>query len=155
MYTLKKSFKVETGHVLDTSYMGECQRFHGHSAKIVVSVCALGLNEDGMVMDFKLLKELFKPLYDKLDHRFLISERKAKRLLYPCEGDIGALCADFGIEVVSFNPTAENIAKWLYDSFNQSIRDYQNTNPGKFSGYLNYIEYWETENACVRYDPNY
>lgn len=146
MYTLKKEFVVETAHILDNSYMEECQRFHGHSAKIVVAIASIGLNEAGMVMDFKMLKELFMPLYRTLDHHCLVSENRMKQLKL-----------DFpGLQVVPFNPTAENIAKWLFDSFSDAItkaRVEHKIGGGNF--YLDYVEYWETSTACVRYDPNY
>ena len=146
MYTLKKEFRVETAHILDDSYMQECQMFHGHSVKIVVSICSLGLNKAGMVMDFKLLKELFMPLYKTLDHHCLISEERIKIL----KTDLP------GFQVVPFNPTAENIAAWLYNNFQKALNDYRAKHPEELGNfYLNYIEYWETENACVRYDPNY
>lgn len=151
MYTLKKEFRVETAHILDDSYMQECQRFHGHSAKIVVSICALGLNKAGMVMDFKLLKELFKPLYDTLDHHCLISETK-----YYHRSGVHQENINDGMVVVPFNPTAENIAAWLYNNFQKTLNEYRAEHPEELGNfYLNYIEYWETENACVRYDPNY
>ena len=146
MYTLKKEFVVETAHILDDSYMQECQRFHGHSAKIVVSICSLGLNNAGMVMDFKLLKELFMPLYKTLDHHCLISEERIKIMKTDMPG----------FQVVPFNPTAENIAAWLYNSFQKALNDYRAKHPGELGNfYLNYIEYWETEHACVRYDASY
>lgn len=152
MYTLKKEFRVETAHILDDSYMQECQMFHGHSAKIVVSICALGLNKAGMVMDFKLLKELFMPLYKTLDHHCLISEDKCSKVFRQAYDEI----IPFGFVKVPFNPTAENIAAWLYNNFQKTLDEYRAAHPGELGNfYLNYIEYWETENACVRYDPNY
>ena len=150
MYTLKKEFRVETAHILDNSYMSECQRFHGHSAKIVVSIAAMGLNDAGMVMDFKMLKELFKPLYDTLDHHCLISETK-----YYHRSGVHQENINDGMVVVPFNPTAENIAKWLYDSFSDILTKARVDKKITGNFYLDYIEYWETENACVRYDPNY
>ena len=144
MYKIKKTFCAETGHILDKSYMPECQRFHGHSAKIIVSIMSPRLNQDGMVIDFKLLKELFQPIYEKLDHHFLISEKSLNEYFPLYTPDI-----DAGLSIVPFNPTAENIAKWIFDSLKETMRT-------RFSEdfiILESIQYWETDGCCAEYNP--
>ncbi len=145
MYKIKKEFTVETGHILNKSYMPECQRFHGHSAKIVVSIMSPRLNQDGMVIDFKLLKELFQPIYDKLDHHFLISEESLREYFPLYTPDDNA-----GLTIVPFNPTAENIAKWIYDSLKESMKV-------RFGDddfiVLESLQYWETDGCCAEYNP--
>jgi len=55
-------------HIPD--YKGKCFYFHGHTAIIKLGVQGL-IREDGMVIDFKQLKEMLKKITDPLDHVYL------------------------------------------------------------------------------------
>jgi len=75
------------------NYKGKCENVHGHNWKVELSVVSDELDTQGMVADFKGLKEMLKGLLEELDHKNL--------------NDI-----DYFKKV---NPTSENIAKYLYD----------------------------------------
>ena len=85
MYRVKKTMEVAASH--DISFAGGTQTepVHGHNWKITVYCAAEELDADGMVVDFKLIKER---VIDRIDHRNLN-------------------------EVLPFNPTAENLARWI------------------------------------------
>lgn len=85
MYYIEKTFEVSASHRLSLSYESKCTRLHGHNWRITVYCRARELNADGMVVDFTEVKRL---VMDQLDHRNLN-------------------------EVLPFNPTAENIARWI------------------------------------------
>lgn len=87
MYYIQKTLDVSASHHLTLTYESKCTRVHGHNWKITVFCKARELDENGMVADFAHIKELIQ---DKLDHRELN-------------------------EVLSFNPTAENIVRWIVD----------------------------------------
>lgn len=72
-------------HRLELSYPSKCSNPHGHNWVITVYCRASELNPDGMVCDFTKIKEM---VHNYLDH------------------------GDFN-ELLPFNPTAENIAKWV------------------------------------------
>lgn len=92
--SVTKIFKFEMAHQLDSCYAGECKNIHGHSYKLEVTFDG-ELNKDGMVMDFKEMKEIVQPLVDHFDHSFITKD-------------------DFNM-----NPTAENMAKYIFDKIRQ------------------------------------
>ena len=85
MYTVIKRLEVSAAHSLNLSYRSKCENLHGHNWIITVYCRSAELNADGMVVDFSLIKKAVK---ERLDHRNLN-------------------------EVLPFNPTAENIARWV------------------------------------------
>ena len=87
MYTVIKTIEVSGAHRLNLSYRSKCENLHGHNWKITVYCRSKELNRDGMVVDFSHLKYIIK---ERLDHRYII-------------------------DIVDFNPTAENIARWIAD----------------------------------------
>lgn len=86
-----KEFTIEAAHRLPGVPSGhKCGRLHGHSFRIAVYIRGPIEEETGWVMDFADLKQVFRPLYELLDHNYL--------------NDIE------GLE----NPTSENLARWLW-----------------------------------------
>lgn len=94
MYYLKKTIEVSGAHRLTLPYDSKCTRLHGHNWLITVHCKTRELNSEGMVIDFSEVKRLIR---DTLDHR--------------CLNDI-----------FSFNPTAENIARWVCEQIPHCYR---------------------------------
>lgn len=91
MYYVNKRMEIAGAHNLNLDYESKCRNIHGHNWVIVVYCKATELNHNGMVVDFKKVKDL---VHGKLDHAYIN-------------------------EVISpVNPTAENIAKWICDNLN-------------------------------------
>lgn len=65
-----KTFAFEAAHRL-LDYQGKCERLHGHSYKLAVTVDA-PVRPDGIAFDFVDLKRIVKTrVVDVLDHRYL------------------------------------------------------------------------------------
>ena len=88
---LYKDFSFEAAHRLPNVPEGhKCARLHGQSFLVRVSVDGPVGEQTGWVMDFADLKAAFRPLHDRLDHRYL--------------NEIA------GLE----NPTSEVLAQWIW-----------------------------------------
>lgn len=94
MYYIQKTMEISASHQLTLSYDSKCSHLHGHNWKITVFCKSAELNQDGMVIDFSEIK---KRIHGYLDH-----------------GNLN--------ELLPFNPTAENIARWVCDQIDKCYR---------------------------------
>lgn len=101
MYTIRKLFRFEAAHQLEDAYSEECNTVHGHSYICEVFCRAKELN-NGVVIDFKKLKEAVQPMIDNLDHTLIFKGFPYGR-------------SNKHVFLMHTNPTAENIAKMIYD----------------------------------------
>jgi len=82
---VSKKISFDAAHLLP-DYKGKCSRLHGHHWVVEVGVSG-EIGEDGMVVDFVVLKQALQPIIDNFDHHYLNN-------IIP-------------------NPTAENIAAYI------------------------------------------
>ena len=88
MYYVRKTLEISAAHRLKLSYESKCSTLHGHNWIITVECRSRELNADGMVVDFTKVK---RDIMETLDHKVIN-------------------------DVLPFNPTAVNIARWVVDS---------------------------------------
>jgi 6-pyruvoyltetrahydropterin/6-carboxytetrahydropterin synthase len=70
MYEVKIRAEFSAAHNL-REVGGKCESLHGHNFKVEVAVEAESLDEQGMVVDFRILKEHTRALVEGLDHKYL------------------------------------------------------------------------------------
>jgi 6-pyruvoyltetrahydropterin/6-carboxytetrahydropterin synthase len=88
MFYVTKEFIFDAAHNL-LSYHGKCEKLHGHTYKVQITVVGEPA-EEGMVIDFLELKAIARSkAIDLLDHSYIN-------------------------EIIS-QPTAENIARWIFE----------------------------------------
>jgi len=50
---------------------GKCESLHGHNFKVEVAVESASLDSQGLVIDFRILKEETRAVLEGLDHKYL------------------------------------------------------------------------------------
>ena len=70
MFTLCIRDSFAAAHRL-VGYKGKCEELHGHNFTVEVRVKGPDLQEDGMLMDFKVLKDYLHEILDVLDHKYI------------------------------------------------------------------------------------
>jgi 6-pyruvoyltetrahydropterin/6-carboxytetrahydropterin synthase len=131
MFQVTKEIQFCYGHRL-LDYDGKCRYFHGHNGKIQVQLSSETLDAKGMVRDFTEIKLVLQTWVDEeLDHRMILNFRDPMKDALRAAGE--------PIVLMDANPTAENIAKLIYDT-------------AKNKGLpVTAVTLWETPNSFATY----
>jgi 6-pyruvoyltetrahydropterin/6-carboxytetrahydropterin synthase len=116
--TIRKSFSA--AHLLK-EIGGKCEDLHGHNFIVEVSAAADTLNDEGLLIDFRLLKQWTDEFLNGLDHKYLNELEFFKGM----------------------NPSSERIARFLYERIGEKA--------GQANVHLTRVTVWESENARVSY----
>ncbi|HXG09379.1 MAG TPA: 6-carboxytetrahydropterin synthase [Gemmataceae bacterium] len=107
MYRVTREISFCYGHRL-LNYEGKCRHLHGHNGRAVLTLASARLDELGMVMDFTRIKQVVSRWIDEtLDHKMLLHKDDPALPLLRQLGE--------PVYVMEVNPTAENIARLIYD----------------------------------------
>ena len=120
MFVLKIVTDFASAHSL-RDYPGDCSRLHGHNWQVEVMVSSQVLDELGIAIDFREIKRQAKVVVKRLDHQYL-NEIKPFDVL---------------------NPTAENIAKYLFDEIGVLVNNKDVI--------VKEVTIWETPRSAVTY----
>ncbi|RSS83680.1 6-carboxytetrahydropterin synthase [Streptomyces sp. WAC06614] len=106
-FTVTKVLDFAYGHRL-VRYSGKCRHLHGHNGLLEVVLDSDRLDDKGMVIDFGQIKETVGTwVRDHLDHRLILCKEDPLIPLLEAAGEPVYVMAD--------NPTAENIAKEVWN----------------------------------------
>jgi 6-pyruvoyltetrahydropterin/6-carboxytetrahydropterin synthase len=98
MYHLKVFDYFSSAHFLK-GYQGKCESLHGHNWKVEAEVEGEKLDNLGMLIDFKILKEHLAEVLKEMDHTLLNNIEEFKNT----------------------NPSAELIAKYIYKNLGRLL----------------------------------
>jgi 6-pyruvoyltetrahydropterin/6-carboxytetrahydropterin synthase len=131
MFRVSREITFCYGHRL-LNYDGKCKHLHGHNGRAVITLASERLDDLGMVVDFGVLKRVVGGWIDeKLDHRMLLHRDDPALAYLKGQGE--------PVYVMDVNPTAENIAKLIFDF-------------AKGQGFpVVEVKLWETENCYATY----
>ncbi|MFM8288914.1 MAG: 6-pyruvoyl trahydropterin synthase family protein [Planctomycetaceae bacterium] len=131
MYFLTQELEFCYGHRL-IHYSGKCRFLHGHNGRVEVVLGGTRLDERGMLTDFGEIKRVLRTWIDtELDHKMLLHREDP---LLPLLRDAGQQ-----LFVMDANPTAENIARLIFDR-------------GQAEGLpMVEVRFWETSRSSATY----
>ena len=113
MYMITTTTHFDGAHFL-AGYDGKCRNIHGHRWGIKVTAAAETLSGDGsdraMVTDFSDLKKVLEGITDAFDHALIYEAGSLKETTRAALREEG-----FRMCEISFRPTAECLAKHIYD----------------------------------------
>jgi 6-pyruvoyltetrahydropterin/6-carboxytetrahydropterin synthase len=98
MYEVTVEADFSSGHYL-RNYHGRCENPHGHNYRVRVTLVGAELDKAGLLLDFKMLKQVMRPVIDRIDHQML--------------NDLEPF--------TTLNPSAENIARYFYEQTNEQL----------------------------------
>lgn len=70
MFTLGIKDSFAAAHKI-VGYKGKCEELHGHNFLVEVFISGEKLGDDGLLVDFKILKDYLKDVLDGLDHKYI------------------------------------------------------------------------------------
>ena len=98
MFEVTVDAGFSSGHYL-RNYRGKCENPHGHNYKVKVTLRGRELDHSGLLLDFKELKNVLRPVVEYLDHK-MINDLEPFTVI---------------------NPSAENLAKYFFDETNKQL----------------------------------
>lgn len=129
MFEVRVESDFAAAHFLQ-DYHGKCENLHGHNYKVYVHAKGNELDAGGMLLDFGVLKNSLRNICKILDHTNL--------------NDL----QENGKSVFNQNPSAERIAKFIFDKVKE---DLSNSGWNKHSEFVYAVDVFETSTSRARY----
>jgi 6-pyruvoyltetrahydropterin/6-carboxytetrahydropterin synthase len=132
MFEVSVDETFSAGHAL-RGYKGKCENPHGHNYKVRLTVQGPQLDSIGLLFDFVHLKQVLHGVIDGMDHKYLNDQ------------------APF----IELNPSAENIAKYLYDEVSRGLKEMAAVpaQDAKNAPRITSVTVWETDITSATYHP--
>ena len=124
MYEVSVDESFAAAHNL-RNYKGKCEDLHGHNYKVRVVLAGKELDATGLLYDFVHLKQVIRGVISSLDHKYLNELPPFDRI----------------------NPSAENIARHIYDETSKQLRKEPN------GAAVASITVWESDITAATYRP--
>jgi 6-pyruvoyltetrahydropterin/6-carboxytetrahydropterin synthase len=137
-YSITRKFTFDAGHRV-YGHESKCAHVHGHTYHVEVECSANTLDGIGRIIDFSVIKQVCGTWIDDfLDHGMLLFAGDPLCEAFRLMGNQGLAsfvlphpyvdkmmqCSQQKVYIMEENPTAENIAKMLYHTFNQLLPEH-------------------------------
>jgi 6-pyruvoyltetrahydropterin/6-carboxytetrahydropterin synthase len=116
-YSVNVTRDFSSAHAL-RDYHGKCEHLHGHNWKVELTITGSKLDKSGMLVDFVRAKMLLEETLMSLDHKYLNNIPQFRKT----------------------NPTAENIAAFIYASLKTEMKAF-----GRTGLKISKVKVWESE----------
>jgi 6-pyruvoyltetrahydropterin/6-carboxytetrahydropterin synthase len=123
MYEISAFGHFDAAHFL-RGYPGKCANIHGHRWKVEITLQGEKLDEMGILIDFMDVKNMLKEVLEVFDHKMIND-------IPPFDG---------------LNPTAENIARFIYERMADRLGDQTGSNVR-----ITKVTVWESDAASATY----
>ena len=120
MYEISVESSFSAAHRL-RDYQGPCENVHGHNWLVRAYVRCEALDEKGLGVDFRVLKEHLKKILGEFDHK-----------------DLNTV-----LDPLHVNPSSENIARYIYEKLEAALSGW--------NGSIARVEVFETPGSCATY----
>lgn len=147
-YRICKTFEIENGHML-SRHPDKCRFPHGHSRTVEFVLEAEGLDANGMVCDFKVLKEVMEGFLEAWDHSMAMNTEDPR---------FAMMREAYGDRVIAFagiDPTTEVMAKTLFDECARRLAAYLVRPDPRYplgaAVRLLSVRVWETSSSWAEY----
>jgi 6-pyruvoyltetrahydropterin/6-carboxytetrahydropterin synthase len=135
MFEVSVDETFSAGHAL-RGYKGKCENPHGHNYKVRLTVQGPRLDSIGLLFDFVHLKQVLHAVINNMDHKYLNDQPP----------------------FIELNPSAENIAKYLYDEVARGLKELApvvaaSAADQKNAPKITSVTVWETDITSATYHP--
>ncbi|MEG0024663.1 MAG: 6-carboxytetrahydropterin synthase [Akkermansia sp.] len=147
-YRICKSIELESGHLL-SKHPGNCKFPHGHTRAVEIIFTADSLDDNDMVMDFKVVKEMLGEFLEQFDHSLCMNT---------LDSHYAAFKEAYGERIIPFegqDPTSEAMARKIYHyaatallKAKQGLFEY----PVRVDVQLERVRVWETSSSWSEYE---
>ncbi len=120
MYEVAIRKRFAAAHQL-RGYGGKCENLHGHNWIVEVGVCGAELDDVGLLLDFKILKDYVDEVLEEFDHEYLNDHEWFK----------------------TRNPSSENLTRYLYEQICSRL-----DTPGLS---VSFVRVWESDDSVATY----
>jgi 6-pyruvoyltetrahydropterin/6-carboxytetrahydropterin synthase len=135
MYADRVEVIFDAGHRL-LKYKGKCELPHGHTFKVEIMLSSEKLDQMGFVLDFVEVRDkVGKWIDENWDHAFLVNNQDEEMLRA-----LNMLKEKKTFVFHDENPTAEVMAKYLYDHVHKLYGDL-----------VSKVRIWESPNQYAEY----
>lgn len=148
-YRICKTIEIENGHML-THHPDKCRFPHGHSRRVEIVIESEDLDANGMVCDFKIVKDAVGDFLDTFDHALCVNTQDPM---------FETLKQAYGERIIAFadtEPTTEVLAKTFFMHIRAELDAYALRSEPRYklrpTVRLVRVRVWETSSAWAEYE---